>query len=932
MFRTVEGGGESITYEYRIPVDHAPGIHWYHSHVHGVSALHLMGGLVGAVIVQPFNLATDIPLSMGLMSRQVLVLSHFMADTTENLVGGTAQDEAFDSSLSYTRLSAMAGSTLPLLPSYTNPVTRDAWFTNGQYQPTRTILPGQWLIFDILVASGDRMIELELTSSSSFNTSLPSSCTAFVLALDGVYLTARRSLARLPLLPGARASIAVMCAVRGTYYFRSTSTVDPQDPLFSIGTFETKSIQPLLIIQVSGPPANPVMQAPPSDLTSIKRPPYLTSLQYSAPATSGRGSVSDIQTWSLGYEQHGAMLGLVGSDYFWIGEGMDCTLPCFSDVYCNALFGSNFTANELPSVVQGLCTYESFRLPNGTSSSAIVVVANVVQQISIWGRQPTAYTFHLEGTHFQVVSYESDTGVDTSYLYGELGDWRDVWPSMVGKTVVRTVFSDFSGGGSRLVQSNNLKYEDYGMLTALRVSSPLAGTPSDSGSSPTAAPISPPVQSRDEFTADNTTTPHNPENPDSVPRIDLCDPYGGSYFYSETVDYVNRVRIINTSSCPNHFSVCQSDECSGGMVTRAIISNITVKIPLYPVISESFIDTTCTSSEAVGIALNGVRIAGPSDGHTSVCGSPNVYGQPSSGRSRCNIFGTGDGTQYCGDAVVQYGKTFDVCGGHADELGNYHYHSTPNCLIAQLSPNDTRITSSTNSPQIGWSLDGFPIFGPLGPKGIIMARCGHASADPSICLDACNGYFGEMPGFDLYLYRYFMAGEMPSLPAQCSGYVNNSGTCLRDTDPCCPSTVPSKQYFPYSVGCYRGCPIGVASCTPSGLRGTTANFIPPILSPLSGVYTSPPSSSSPPSLLPTTPITQRPSAGNESYYYKAQAAALKKRQQQPVPQRTKVAVRDTFSRAISIISFDNGSTQALPSGNNDAYISGVVLDPLDSTM
>ena len=49
------GPGESLTYEYQLPLSHAPGLHWYHAHHHGSSSMQLMGGLVGALIVTPFN-------------------------------------------------------------------------------------------------------------------------------------------------------------------------------------------------------------------------------------------------------------------------------------------------------------------------------------------------------------------------------------------------------------------------------------------------------------------------------------------------------------------------------------------------------------------------------------------------------------------------------------------------------------------------------------------------------------------------------------------------------------------------------------------------------------------------------------------------------------------------------------------------------------
>ncbi|CAN0031886.1 unnamed protein product, partial [Sphacelaria rigidula] len=65
------------------------------------------------------------------------------------------------------------------------------------------------------------------------------------------------------------------------------------------------------------------------------------------------------------------------------------------------------------------------------------------------------------------------------------------------------------------------------------------------------------------------------------------------------------------------------------------------------------------------------------------------------------------------------GDTFDLCGGHAATEGWYHYHSTPGCLQEQAMV-AAGLTSSDHSAQIGWSYDGFPVYGQLGPGGVEM--------------------------------------------------------------------------------------------------------------------------------------------------------------------------------------------------------------------
>ncbi|CAN0546072.1 unnamed protein product, partial [Ectocarpus sp. 12 AP-2014] len=57
--------------------------------------------------------------------------------------------------------------------------------------------------------------------------------------------------------------------------------------------------------------------------------------------------------------------------------------------------------------------------------------------------------------------------------------------------------------------------------------------------------------------------------------------------------------------------------------------------------------------------------------------------------------------------------TLDPCGGHATPTGSYHYHSTAGCLQEQAGA-----VVGEHSPLLGWSYDGFPIYGQLGPGGV----------------------------------------------------------------------------------------------------------------------------------------------------------------------------------------------------------------------
>ena len=57
-FLFTNGSNDSYTYQFVIPYEHAPGVHWYHSRVPGNAALHVMGGLLGAVVIRPQDPST----------------------------------------------------------------------------------------------------------------------------------------------------------------------------------------------------------------------------------------------------------------------------------------------------------------------------------------------------------------------------------------------------------------------------------------------------------------------------------------------------------------------------------------------------------------------------------------------------------------------------------------------------------------------------------------------------------------------------------------------------------------------------------------------------------------------------------------------------------------------------------------------------------
>jgi len=105
--------------------------------------------------------------------------------------------------------------------------------------------------------------------------------------------------------------------------------------------------------------------------------------------------------------------------------------------------------------------------------------------------------------------------------------------------------------------------------------------------------------------------------------------------------------------------------------------------------------------------------------------------------------------------------------------------------------------------QIGWSFDGFPIYGGRGPNGAFMKQEGYAGADATYFLDSCGGYEGALPDTDDYLYRYYIGGA------------TGDGT----SNPL--DNLPDESFFPHAPICLRGCCPNGETC--SGFPKMLAN-------------------------------------------------------------------------------------------------------------
>lgn len=83
----------------------------------------------------------------------------------------------------------------------------------------------------------------------------------------------------------------------------------------------------------------------------------------------------------------------------------------------------------------------------------------------------------------------------------------------------------------------------------------------------------------------------------------------------------------------------------------------------------------------------------------------------------------------------------DPCGGHAGFQNDYHYHRVPSCLVDDAP--------GAHSPQIGYALDGYPLYGRYGEDG-----------SPPADLDECQGHAHGSIGYHYHAidaFPYFVA-------------------------------------------------------------------------------------------------------------------------------------------------------------------------------
>ncbi len=134
--------GHSLRYTVQIPVDHPPGLYWYHTHPHGESHRQALDGMSGAIVIE--GMESYFPPLAGLPERVLVVRGRSLVNDPQ------AADLKHRVELS----SGVCGA---------EPEAPEEVFTlNGSLRPQIEIAPGERQFWRLVNASADRYLDLQL--------------------------------------------------------------------------------------------------------------------------------------------------------------------------------------------------------------------------------------------------------------------------------------------------------------------------------------------------------------------------------------------------------------------------------------------------------------------------------------------------------------------------------------------------------------------------------------------------------------------------------------------------------------------------------------------------------------------------------------------------------------------------------------------------
>ena len=406
--------GESHLYEFDIPNDHLMGTHWYHAHHHRSTALHVQGGQVGVLLVEPSR-NTQIPGDLATLyseRAQILLLQHWLF---QNESGRFNQGFGL---LGYPSLWSQASSpesSLPLNANFTDS-NSDFYTVNAQVAPVVHLAAGESTVLRLVHATGLRIIELGMTNP------LVAGCIWQILARDGVFLEEPLSVDTVVLFPGSRADVAILCSSASASLVTVAASPDLRlDPYICTNDDCTSRQVQSVVWSFSIDPGQTFIPIPTSLLPANQYPKYLQNLLLSTELVDVKllyGDPDQLQLQSGDASQNGLNAN---------GQQFD------------------------------------------QSMSIAEISTNSAYRIQLFWRNATlAHPYHQHIVPFQLDILSNLVGG----VLATRGEWRDVFPQLVGHSnvAVNMLFSPQRFSGEMVFHCHIFEHEDNGMMGFYQIS------------------------------------------------------------------------------------------------------------------------------------------------------------------------------------------------------------------------------------------------------------------------------------------------------------------------------------------------------------------------------------------------------------------------------------------------------------------------------
>jgi len=417
------GPGESRTYRFNIPCNHAGGTFWWHPHHHGSTHLQVGGGAAGALIVEDDAESEGLPTWYSEMRELIFYITHI------HLSKYTTMLPDFDDTWKYEKYD----------PSQRSVVV-DTFWVNGEFQPTICMEAGEWIKF--------RFGQVETTEKSRTYYIGDGECTQYLLARDGVMVHGMddQSIPRLVgnavfLAHSSRADVAISCpghpsgSITYEIWHNLTST--------TLSGVQSTSKYVIAYIEVTGTVTEPQLEL--TSFTPI-RPDYLQNLM------PGKYTGNwEYQQYSMCSENHG-------------------------DPICEEY-------HYLPNVeVSGATIYQ--QKFDGESNYFASMDAQKVHVWEITNEGVNLHPLHIHVNHFQMINStlnlydpaDYDNWVEIPDGYQEEGDWLDtLWgPGFI-------TFKTDVWGGTVAIHCHILIHEDQGAMATVWINGGCDGDYGDIG-------------------------------------------------------------------------------------------------------------------------------------------------------------------------------------------------------------------------------------------------------------------------------------------------------------------------------------------------------------------------------------------------------------------------------------------------------------------